>query len=173
MDTYPVLDLDPDPHRPVQTIIIFDTKNMIFFTNATIWGRNLTMNMYCMQGAGKLAALAERKWKSGEEKERQEYMSRQPPGYIHSAGGHKPHTINQILPFQYARRGIWNILKYFFPLCCWRYVYFVGLGCMPTVPPNLVMAHRRKNTLQHTKIHHLLRQQQRRRLIYRWFNFTG
>ncbi len=56
-----------------------------------------------MQGAGKLAALTERKWKSGEEKERQKYMSCQPPGYILSAGGHKPHTFSQILPSQYAR----------------------------------------------------------------------
>ncbi len=61
------------------------------------------MNIYCMQGAGKLAALTEGKWKSREEEERQKYMSCQPPGYIYSAGGHKPHTINQILPFQYAR----------------------------------------------------------------------
>ncbi len=32
-----------------------------------------------------------------------------------------------------------------------RDMSFCGtVGCMPTVPPNLVMAHRRKNTLQHT-----------------------
>ncbi len=77
-----------------------------------------------------------------------------------------------------SRRGIWNILKIFFPAVLLEKRverYFVGLGCMPTVPlpPNLVMAHRRKNTLQHTKIHNLLRQQQRQRLIYCWFNFTG
>ncbi len=103
MDTYPVLDLDPDPHRPGQTIIIFETKKYDLFTNATIQGRNLTMYIYCMQGAGKLAALTEGKWKSREEEERQKYMSCQAPGYIHSAGGRKPHTISQIFLFQYAR----------------------------------------------------------------------
>jgi hypothetical protein len=76
-----------------------------------------------------------------------------------------------------SRRGIWNILKIFFPAVLLEkrveICHFVGLGCMPTVPPNLVMAHRRKNTLQHTKIRNLSRQQQRRRLIYRRFNFTG
>jgi hypothetical protein len=77
-------------------------KETWFFTNATIPRRNLTMNIYCMQGAGKLAALTEGKWKR-EEEERQKYMSCQAPGYIHSAGGHKPHTISQILPTQYAR----------------------------------------------------------------------
>ncbi len=64
MDADLILDLNPDPIRPGQTIIIFETKKYDLFTNAKIWGRNLTMNIYCMQGAGKLAALTEGKWKS-------------------------------------------------------------------------------------------------------------